>query len=144
MLFSGCNSFIRLAGLCIHGRWLFIPTIFPDAMVRTVLAKQNSKQMKKQILTYFKHLFLTLLVLLVTAIVIGLSIGASVHYGDNPRTYMLENEGPYVFYENNTQSTLPDGRATDVGSLFGWKFINTELYSYVISLSFLVVIALVP
>lgn len=49
-----------------------------------------------------------------------------------------------VFYENNTQSTLPDGRATDVVSLFGWNFINTELYSYVISLSFLVVIALVP
>lgn len=58
--------------------------------------------MKKKILRYLKHIALTFLTLLVIAVPIGLHIGASVHYGDNPLARVLDKEGPYVFYKNDS------------------------------------------
>lgn len=58
--------------------------------------------MKKRIVRYFKHITSTLIVLLVIAVLFGLYIGASLHYGDHPLMYSLDNEGPYVFYENDS------------------------------------------
>ena len=83
--------------------------------------------MKKNIITYFKHLFLTILALLVTGIVVGLSIGASVHYGDNPKAYMLENEGPYVFYVNDT--------SLSVNYVNGSRSVGYQLQKEVIALN---------
>lgn len=44
-----------------------------------------------------------------------------------------------VYYENVTRQAN-----SDVVSFFGWKFINTVLYSYALSVSFLVVAAMLP
>ncbi|WP_420572258.1 metallophosphoesterase [Kordia sp.] len=58
--------------------------------------------MKKRILRYLKHIFLTFLFLTITAIGFGLYHGASLHYGDHPSRMNLDQEGPYVFYENDS------------------------------------------
>ena len=44
-----------------------------------------------------------------------------------------------IFYENITSSTSASGEVNDMVQLFGMNFKNTALYSYVISLSFLIV-----
>ena len=49
-----------------------------------------------------------------------------------------------IFYQTVTSSTSHDGTVNDLVSFFGFEFINTELYSYVLSLSFLVVSAMSP
>ena len=49
-----------------------------------------------------------------------------------------------IFYEAVT-STKVDGKVVDdTVSLFGFKFINTELYSYVVALSFIIVSIISP
>lgn len=58
--------------------------------------------MKKRIIRYFKHLLLTLIVLGAVLIPFGLYHGASLHYSDHPLIYNIENEGPYVFYKNDS------------------------------------------
>ncbi|WAC02170.1 metallophosphoesterase [Lacinutrix neustonica] len=58
--------------------------------------------MKKRIFRYLKHLLLTLLVLSAFGVLFGLYHGASLHYGDHPLMYTIGNEGPYVFYENDS------------------------------------------
>ena len=58
--------------------------------------------MKKRILRYFKHLFVTILFLAISATLFGLYHGASLHYGDHPKMYQLEGDGPYVFYTNDS------------------------------------------
>ncbi len=58
--------------------------------------------MKKRILRYLKHILLTIIVLMSIAVVVGLSIGAAVHYGDHPLQYSMINEGPYIFYKNDS------------------------------------------
>lgn len=58
--------------------------------------------MKKRILRYLKHIGITFLALLLIAISIVLHIGASVHYADHPLKYTIDNEGPYIFYTNNS------------------------------------------
>lgn len=49
-----------------------------------------------------------------------------------------------IFYEKKTQTVLADGSVTDLVDFFGFRFINTELYSYIFSLSFLIVAAISP
>lgn len=51
-----------------------------------------------------------------------------------------------IFYESVTQGNqqLRNGESVDVVRFFGREFVNTELYSYVYSVSFLVVVLLVP
>ena len=62
--------------------------------------------MKKRILRYFKHIFGTLLVLLTVGVTILFSENGAVHYGDNPLKFNLDNEGPYVFYKNDSTLTV--------------------------------------
>lgn len=49
-----------------------------------------------------------------------------------------------IFYQGHTSKVLEDGSTMDRVRFFGFEFINTELYSYVLSLSFLIVSALSP
>jgi hypothetical protein len=58
--------------------------------------------MKKRIFRYVKHISLTLLFLGTSVIVFGLYHGASMHYADNPKMMDWDNDGPYVFYENDS------------------------------------------
>ncbi len=58
--------------------------------------------MKKRILRYLKHVFSTFLILGIIAVIFGLSIGASLHYGDHPLMMTIDNEGPYVFFKNDS------------------------------------------
>lgn len=58
--------------------------------------------MKKRIVRYLKHIVSTLLILAVIAVLFGLYHGASLHYGDHPLMYNIGNEGPYVFYKNDS------------------------------------------
>lgn len=58
--------------------------------------------MKKRIFRYLKHQFLTLFVLGVVLVPFGLYHGASLHYSDHPLIYNIDNDGPYVFYKNDS------------------------------------------
>lgn len=58
--------------------------------------------MKKRILRYFKHLFGTIFFLLIVGIIILIYINGTLNYGHNDLRYHLDNEGPYVFYENDS------------------------------------------
>ncbi|MFT5185272.1 MAG: hypothetical protein ACI84C_002415 [Flavobacteriales bacterium] len=58
--------------------------------------------MKKRILRYFKHILSTIIVVGSLAVLFGMYHGASLHYADNPLMYKLGNEGPYVFYQNDS------------------------------------------
>lgn len=58
--------------------------------------------MKKRIGRYLKHFLLTTIVLGGLAVLFGLYHGASLHYADHPLMYNIGNEGPYVFYENDS------------------------------------------
>ncbi|MDX1686215.1 MAG: MFS transporter, partial [Saprospiraceae bacterium] len=49
-----------------------------------------------------------------------------------------------TFYEKVTTRVLQDGTTTDIVSYFGYTFNNTELFSYVVAASFLVVSVLSP
>ncbi len=51
---------------------------------------------------YLKHITITFFAILGIAILIGLNIGASLHYSDHPLMYTLDNEGPYISYENDS------------------------------------------
>lgn len=58
--------------------------------------------MKKRILRYLKHLIVSILILGTIAVLFGLYHGANLHYGDHPLMYKIDNEGPYVFYKNDS------------------------------------------
>ncbi len=58
--------------------------------------------MKKGIVRYLKYQTITTLILGALAIFFGIYNGASLHYGDNPLMYSLDNEGPYAFYKNDS------------------------------------------
>ena len=49
-----------------------------------------------------------------------------------------------TFYQTVTTRELPDGTTSDLVTYFGLTFTNTELYSYIIAASFLVVTVLSP
>ncbi|WP_299887003.1 metallophosphoesterase [uncultured Lacinutrix sp.] len=58
--------------------------------------------MKKRILRYFKHIFSTLIVLLIVGSLVLFYLNGTYNYGQNDLRYNLHNEGPYVFYENDS------------------------------------------
>ena len=58
--------------------------------------------MKKRIARYLKHILSTILLLGSIAVPFGLYHGAALHYGDHPLLYHIGNEGPYVFYKNDS------------------------------------------
>ncbi len=58
--------------------------------------------MKKRIFRYLKHQIVTTIILGIAGVLFGLYHGASLHYGDHPLMYKIDNEGPYVFYKNDS------------------------------------------
>ncbi len=62
--------------------------------------------MQKSILRYFKHISLTLLVLLTIGIILLLSLNGTIHYADNPAKNEWINEGPYLFFENDSMFNI--------------------------------------
>lgn len=58
--------------------------------------------MKKRIYRYFKHLLGTVGVLLLAGIAVLLFLNGSVSYAENPQMRNLNQEGPYVFFENDS------------------------------------------
>ena len=58
--------------------------------------------MKKRILRYLKHIGLTILTLFIAGFIAVLYVGGAVHYSDHPLQYKMINEGPYLFYENDS------------------------------------------
>jgi len=58
--------------------------------------------MKKRIFRYLKHIVLTILILGLAAVFFGLYHGAALHYGDNPSMMNLDEEGPYIFFKNDS------------------------------------------
>ncbi|ETN95872.1 metallophosphoesterase [Zhouia amylolytica] len=91
--------------------------------------------MKKQIWRYFKHIGITFLLLFIIAVIFGLSIGAGLHYGDDPKRLILEKEGPYVFYKNDSvlqvsylKGNKDDGFYTEQNDYPIHSFINACCY----------------
>ena len=58
--------------------------------------------MKKRIIRYLKHISVTLLVLLIIGISVLIYLNGTLNYGQNPKRYSVDNEGPYVFYESDS------------------------------------------
>lgn len=58
--------------------------------------------MKKRIFRYLKHIITTFIILGIVTVLFGLSIGASANYGDNPLMMVVDKDGPYVFYKNDS------------------------------------------
>ncbi|PIE48331.1 MAG: hypothetical protein CSA40_00960, partial [Flavobacteriales bacterium] len=58
--------------------------------------------MKKRIFRYLKHIFLTVLIGFPIFIIIGFLSGKVVKYNRNHLADHWNNEGPYVFYENDS------------------------------------------
>lgn len=58
--------------------------------------------MKKNILRYFKHIFSTFLIVLIAIVTFGLYHGASLRYGENPKMMEWQQDGPYIFFKNDS------------------------------------------
>ncbi len=58
--------------------------------------------MKNRILRYLKYILLTILIAVPVVLLIGYYMGARVHYGDNPLALNWNNEGPYIFINNDS------------------------------------------
>lgn len=62
--------------------------------------------MKKRVIQYFKNLFGTIIVLTLVGIIVLISLNGSFEYGNNPSRLNLDNEGPYIFYKNDSILTI--------------------------------------
>ena len=62
--------------------------------------------MKKRIIRYLVHVLSTVLILLIVGLIILLSENGGIHYGDNPLRMNWENEGPYVFFEQDSTLSI--------------------------------------
>jgi hypothetical protein len=58
--------------------------------------------MKKRILRFVMHMLSTLILLGTISMLFGLYHGASLHYGDNPKMMDWNDDGPYVFYKDDS------------------------------------------
>ncbi|MEE9363168.1 MAG: metallophosphoesterase [Cellulophaga sp.] len=58
--------------------------------------------MKNRLLKYLKRILLVSLLGLSLLFIIGYYLGAEYHSGDNPLAANWDNEGPYIFYENDS------------------------------------------
>ena len=74
--------------------------------------------MKKRVVRYLKHLIVTLLLLLVTGASTLHYLNGSLNYGQNPIAYTLDNEGPYVFYENDSIVSINYLKGTRTNGFF--------------------------
>jgi hypothetical protein len=64
------------------------------------------KAEEKKIIKYLKHISLTIVALLIAAVLFGLYHGASLHYGYHAMQGIINNEGPYAFYENDSTISI--------------------------------------
>lgn len=62
--------------------------------------------MKKRIIRYLIHIITTIVVLLLIGLVILLSEDGGIHYGDNSTKMNWENDGPYIFFKNDSTLNL--------------------------------------
>ncbi|GAB5399205.1 MAG: hypothetical protein Aureis2KO_07900 [Aureisphaera sp.] len=81
--------------------------------------------MKKRILRYFKHIFGTLLLLSIGTLYVLLSENGGIHYGDNNLKMNWDNEGPYVFYENDSTVNVQYVKGNQKDGFY----VNQEKYS---------------
>lgn len=58
--------------------------------------------MKKRIVRYLKHLSLTVITCMFIFLIVGLFSGHIINYNKNNQIANLDNEGPYVFYLNDS------------------------------------------
>ncbi|SHH57425.1 metallophosphoesterase [Winogradskyella jejuensis] len=58
--------------------------------------------MKKRVLRYLKHILGTIIIFMAIGASILIYENGSIHYGDNPKKMDWDNEGPYVFYKNDS------------------------------------------
>ena len=58
--------------------------------------------MKKRIFRYVKHVFVTLTVLILVGSGIIIVMNGTLNYNQNSLRYNLEEEGPYIFYKNDS------------------------------------------
>lgn len=58
--------------------------------------------MKKRIIRYLKHILSTILISVLLFIIIGLLSGTSLKYNRNHLADNWNNEGPYIFFENDS------------------------------------------
>lgn len=99
--------------------------------------------MKKRIFRYLKHLIATLLSIGTLAVLFGLYHGASLHYADHPLMYNIDNDGPYVFYKNDSvisvnyiKGTKADGFYVDTKEYPNTADIVSRSYFQIDSSSF--------
>ena len=86
--------------------------------------------MKKRIVRYLKHILSTILILGSFAVVFGLYHGASLHYANHPLMYKIGNEGPYVFYKNDSILNVNYVKGNKKDGFYVDKkeyFINSEI-----------------
>ncbi len=58
--------------------------------------------MKRRIIRYIKHLIVTIIIAGSAVSLFGIYHGASFHYSDNPIMMNWNNDGPYVFFDNDS------------------------------------------
>ena len=56
---------------------------------------------KRRLIKFAQRTFLVILILIPALLYIGYSLGARLHYSDNPLALNWDNEGPYVFLEED-------------------------------------------
>ncbi len=58
--------------------------------------------MRRSIFKFLKRILIAILIAAPVVILIGYTMGARVHYGDNPLALNWNNEGPYIFFSNDS------------------------------------------
>ena len=81
--------------------------------------------MKKRIFRYLKHQFVSLFVLGAVLVPFGLYHGASLHYSDHPLLYNIDNDGPYVFFKNDSLINVNYIKGTKTKGFY----VDTKEYS---------------
>jgi hypothetical protein len=62
--------------------------------------------MQRRIIKYLRRLLLTVLIVVPVALLVGHFLGARVHYEDNPLALNWNNEGPYIFFNNDSTLSI--------------------------------------
>ncbi|RIV36695.1 hypothetical protein D2V08_01560 [Flagellimonas lutimaris] len=91
--------------------------------------------MKKRLVTYFKNVFGTLLIVSLLGSIVLIALNGNFNYGHHDKRFDLDNEGPFVFHENDSLMSINfiKGNKNDgfyVDRKFFGKEITPETYSY--------------
>jgi hypothetical protein len=98
------TNFEIMEPVCVTVTRLFIPAIYVAFTEMLGLRPINSKTtlMKKRIVLYLKHLVFTVLLLIPVIILAAYVSGAALKYDADPQVMNWNNEGPHVFYVNDS------------------------------------------